>query len=159
MKNIINTLLPIISIFISNYLGRQSQKIKYQNENKMDRYDIAYIPLLNRLIIDLPNSPNFILDDISAIYYADIILNNLHYYEEKTWQNFYPFYYAYLEYIRHTPINPELQPQAPYINETFIPLILSILKEGSKLSQELSLPDISTFLYNQIQISRKPAVG
>ena len=159
MKNIINTLLPIISIFISNYLGRNSQKLKYNNENKMDRYDIAYIPLLNRLIIDLPNSPKFIVDETSAIYYAEIIINNLHHYEEKTWQNFYLFYNSYLEYIGHTPVNPELQPQAPYINEHFILLILSILKEGSKLSQELSLPDISAFLYNQIQISCEPAKG
>ena len=159
MNEILSYIIPVVTIIISNYLGRRSQEITTNKENKMQRYDIAYIPILNRLIIDLPNSPNFIVSENSAIFYTEIILNNLHYYENETWANFQPFYNSYLEYIGHIKVNPDAQAQSPYINIFFRDLIMSILKEGSELSRELSLPDISAFLYSQIQQDCKPAKG
>lgn len=156
---ILPSVVSIFSIAISYYLGQKSKDREYSKNNLTERYERAYVPITKLLIEDLPKSPTFIHDRKSALKYSEIIIENIHYYDLKTWKRYPAYYYSYIEFMGIVKIRPNLQPQFPYINEHFINLILSILQEGSEISKELSKPDICSYLYDHIYCSCMPAKG
>ncbi len=156
---ILPSVVSIISIAISYYLGLKAKDREYYKNNLSERYEKAYVPITRLLIEDLQNCPIFIRDRNTALKYSEIIINNINHYELETWKIYPAYYDSYMEFMGIVKINPDLQPQFPYINEYFINLILSILQEGSEISKELSKPDICSYLYNHIYRSCMPPKG
>lgn len=156
---IIQSIVSLLSIAGSYYFGIKTQEKKDIKNNLKNRYEQAYVPVIKLLIIDLPNSPNFITNRNVADEYCNIIINNIYQYEELTWDSCYPFYNSYLEYMGYKEIHPDLQSRIPYININFINVIKPILQEGSKISKRLSEPDISTYLLHHIEQSCMPPKG
>lgn len=111
------------------------------------------------LIEDLLKSPTFIHDRKSALKYSEIIIENIHYYDLKTWKRYPAYYHSYIEFMGFVKINPDLQDQSEFLQSHFIELILSILQEGSEISKELATPNICSYLYDHIYHSCMPAKG
>ena len=157
IQSIIGPLISVISIFISNWLGRKSVKSNYQLETKDKAYSEFYIPLMKKLTSANKNSMTYYT--YIAIWYgapegfkknkdefSQLLRTNLEYLPPKIIKLVPEYMTAtsgaqlffgdegYRENYRAVLIEA---------SNLFDKIIKISLKEASKISKELGYPDIA----------------
>lgn len=150
----ISAIVSIISIFVSNWIGRRTQLKQNEIESKKEIYTSLYVPLLKWF-----HASNFMeksyywqiafpaYTDGSRDSLSDLLIRNFEklpvkvamYYSEYT-QNSVSARLMYAE----EEFDYEYEHHASRASDLYEYIIRELLKEGAKLSEELGLPDIST---------------
>lgn len=152
---LVPSVVSIISIFISNYLGVISSNFKNQISIQEKTYNEYHIPLIQWLLqhnkdswnyarlIAMPNimqkEPDFILSHISKnISYAPSKAVELYsdYFDLFMSDNYYSFSSASFD-------NPKVEKEVILKSDIFDQIIIESLKEASILSNKLGYPDIA----------------
>lgn len=141
--NWLSYVIPFISIGLSYILGR----LENYNQKKLgaakERYEKFYKEFILLLVKSAP-----LKNDYSQISFEgraqffDLIINNFHLIDEQTAALSINYYYAFLEMLEYEENSSSADIPINY-NRIFNELIDSALKESSKLSRKLKLPDLS----------------
>lgn len=143
--NLLSYIVPIISIFRSNYLGRRYAEKANIRKEMMNRYEKAYVPFIKKLY-----SGHMFSDELlssgsieSKGIFLDLITNNLHLYGPSVVSVYPQLYDAFLDLLEFE--NGDMQYSSALSNykSAFSKITASMLLEASMLEAELKLPGLA----------------
>lgn len=155
--------LAIISVFISNWLGRQTARAKVANEQKMIRYKSFYIPLIKKIYNVKPGrrsyydlrstlDPQTSKDCFAA--FDDLLFDHMEFQGEQLPLKIVELEvnaenaYSDLQLALHSrfdnaPSIDEAIEEVEKMNQLFDEIIIEALRESESLARTLSLEPIS----------------
>lgn len=153
---VVGSLITVISIFISNWLGRKSTKHDYQLETKNKAYQEFYIPLIKLLINGNKESMTYFWyvalfyqapEEIrSDDHFNTLVKNNIQYLPPQV----VPYIQRYsLEshgaqlFFREDGYDEDYKHHLVNASDLFDTIIKLSLQEASLLARELGYPDIA----------------
>ncbi len=161
--NIISIVASITAIFISNYLGRLDSQKKLKHQQKVDRYNKLYVPVIsflfqqdmhNMLLFNIVGGNRF--DEFSKIFQQ-----NIKYLGKKSSDKYYrliikdgPLTRKYLDGLINEVSKGNLKEGDPIpmdlnvyaANSQFIDFLKEFLQESVDLAKELNLEPIGQTL-------------
>ena len=140
-------IIPVASIFISFLLGCWTKSINMKQEALKLRYEQFYAPYLQLLTKAIPF--RYKIEELSfetQSRFCDLILNNCHLLGPNSAESISEYYYAFIKWIPFDDKENPLSTNEDY-SRCFHTINKSILRESSKLSKKLKLPDLGQELY------------
>ncbi len=141
-QTILSYIIPLISIFLSYLLGHMQATKNNKTSISRERYDNFYSQYTSKIYagmmwnLEFHNLP---IESMSVFF--DMIMNNIHYLDDKTIKLIPDFYVSFLDALEY---NDDLKLQQK-LDKKFINITMQILSQTSKLSKELKLPDFAEF--------------
>lgn len=156
VKDIIVPIVSVVSIFISNYLGRKSDENKNRIEMKRQIYLKLYVPLIKLLIIDniynIFDYENVVIntskngEDIFLI----LLTENIELLPNDVIKEFKLYAYHSKNALDYVRTEDELSKFSyEYIPELFDKIFTSLIKQGISLAKELELTNQLEYILNQ----------
>ncbi|WP_283578631.1 hypothetical protein [Limosilactobacillus ingluviei] len=170
--------LAVLSVFISNWLGRRAARAKVANEQKMIRYKSFYIPLIKQLYNTKPGMRNYydLRSSINPqtkqncfVAFENIFFEHMEFQGEHlplkivelevTAENAYnDLQLALNSKFSNAPSIEEAIEAVEKVNRIFDEIIIEALQESESLARTLSIEPISrpllkSYLY---EIHRRP---
>lgn len=143
--NLLSYIVPIISIFLSNYLGsKYSEKSDTRREMK-ERYETAYVPFLKKLYAGHMFSDELLKSGAisSKGIFFDLISQNLHLYGPSVVSVYPQLYDAFLDLLEFEDGNMQYSAALSNYKNAFSKITASMLLEASMLKAELKLPGLA----------------
>ena len=140
----LNYIIPLVSIYISHYLGTKLASNRSQDAYKKLRYEKAYVPFIQSLYRGYMFDPQYIpIGREQRDYFLDLLSNNMQYYGPLVLKNYPAFYRAYLDMLEYEDNNFGFD-SAPqnYIRE-FKTISNELLLEATMLESHLKLPGLA----------------
>lgn len=153
---IANLVVSIVTLFISNYLGRKFALIEDRHKNQRKAYLECYIPLL-KLLLKIPR------DQIS--YYGIVVHPELTNMRSIRTDHFFEFLFSHLHYLpkgvalklsdyRRASLNALIsysstgvleqnESLAHLASDLFDEILIDMLEEAEELSVKLGYPDLA----------------
>lgn len=138
-------LIPVVSIFVSHYLGIRAVSKQTKGVRQQLRYETAYVPFIQSMyrgyMFDLQNIP---ADSKGRGYFLDLLSNNMQYYGPQVLNAYPRFYQAFLEVLKYDSDNPAYAFALNNYHREFQNVANALLREASILEHELELPGLAT---------------
>lgn len=160
---LISILTSVGAIFLSNYLGRKESERKNEYQQKVDRYNNLYIPVIRFLFQQ--ELHNMVLTNIIGGNkfedFLEIFQRNIKYLGKKSADKYYrlivkdgPLTKCYVDYLFQearegkfkSGSSYSIDPEVYKVNLMFTDFIKEFLKESVNLAEELNLEPIGQSL-------------
>lgn len=155
---ILSPVVSIVAIFISNWLGRKSERITYQLNTQKAAYENFYIPLMKRLIQANKDALTYYFfvgiwygapspANISRDFLNDLLRDNLEYLPREIVE-LVPDYSVATSgakmFFGNDGYRENYREKLVLASDLFDKIIESSLKEASRLAKTLGYPDIAS---------------
>lgn len=143
--NLLSYIVPIISIFLSNYLGRRYTEKANIRKEMMNRYETAYVPFLKKLYAGHMFSDELLKSGAisSKGIFFNLISQNLHLYGLSVVRVYPRLYDAFLDLLEFENGNLKYHSAVSEYQNVFSEITTWILLEASMLESELKLPGLA----------------
>ncbi|WP_375708653.1 hypothetical protein PJ261_05890 [Streptococcus dysgalactiae] len=156
VKDIIVPIVSVVSIFISNYLGRKSDENKNRIEMKRQIYLKLYVPLIKLLIIDniynIFDYENVVINTSKngEDNFLILLTENIELLPNGVIKEFKLYAYHSKNALDYVRTEDELSKFSyEYIPELFDKIFTSLIKQGISLAKELELTNQLEYILNQ----------
>ncbi|MFS7200599.1 hypothetical protein AB6834_09565 [Carnobacterium divergens] len=137
---ILSFIIPVISIYITYFLGSISAKTTRTTEVEKMRYETFYVPYLKYVLTAIPflTNPHKMPNDIREKLFS-LVIENVHLLSADETLLFSEYYFSFSNFVTGK-INQDSENQ---YDEIFIKFLLATLSEAEKLSKSLGYPNLS----------------
>ena len=144
MSDFLQIIVPVISVFVSYWLGRIQQERKYRRDQAQKRYDAFYVPFFTKLYAGQlwqlrPSS--FGLEARGA--FLDLLTHNLGHLGPKTQACYPDLYVAFCAMLSYDNDVPGSDGAPEHYDRAFRRTVSAAIAESRELCRELHLPPIS----------------
>ena len=141
---LIKLIVPVISVFVSYYLGQKQSARKLSREQALHRYNTFYVPLFTHLYAGAvwkfrPSAHSLEARSV----FLDLITKNISLLGVKSQMCYPDFHAAYIAMLEYDDGNSEFSAAPAKYDRAFNRLIESAMFEVKALSKELRLPPIT----------------
>ena len=144
MSEFLQIVVPVVSVFISYWLGRVQQEQKFRREQALERYKSFYVPFFTKLYAGRLwefSASGFGLEVRSA--FLDLLTANMASLGPKV-QSCYPdLYVAFCEMLDYEASKPGYSRAPKHFDEAFMRTVKAAITESRELCRALHLPPIS----------------
>ncbi|MDT2830882.1 hypothetical protein P7H62_06250 [Vagococcus carniphilus] len=147
----LNYVIPVLSIFITYFLGTLNSKNNLKKDVNLQRYETFYVPYMSKLLAayNFTDDPHKSPFEVRGVYF-DMIMNNMHLLDSSSSKLIPSYYKRFLDLLEFENGNDDFQFAQKRYDEIFIEISTAILKEAEELSKSLNYPNLAKTILTSV---------